>query len=227
MSKKLWSFVLAFLFVVAGAVALNTFAAKQGSPFQPHDDQRFSDIESLADGGLEVADGSIIVGDASGNGNVVAMSGDATIINTGALTIAAGAVEETMLAVPTADGLNAMRVARATFDCTGTCAIGATASTVTLPANSIVTQVYFRIETLFVDAGAGTVSFSCEDSENLLGATDFPAIAAGVITAGIPIGTAATMVDDIAAPCALTLDVLAFDQTAGVVTLYVQYVTHD
>jgi hypothetical protein len=79
---------------------------------------------SIADGTIAVADfaiaqGSVVVGDASGYGSAldasadtkvlvgnattvtsVALSGDVTMDNAGAVTIAAGAVENSMLAVP-------------------------------------------------------------------------------------------------------------------------------
>lgn len=47
---------------------------------------------------IPLASGEILVGNASGAAAAVAMSGDATLANTGALTIAAGAVELSMLA---------------------------------------------------------------------------------------------------------------------------------
>ena len=57
---------------------------------------------TLADGGLEAADvacadGKILVGNASAKATAVDMSGDATIANTGAVTIATGAVEDSMI----------------------------------------------------------------------------------------------------------------------------------
>ncbi len=285
-------------------------AALRGSPFQPHDDVRFNAIESLGDtDGIQLADGDIVVGDSSGNMNAVTMSGDATIVNTGALTLtansvdsdqyvdgsidlihmsvnsvdsdqyvdasidlahmsvnsidsdqyvdasidlahmsvnsvdsdqyvdasidsehyAAGSVLEDDLAVPTADGLNTERTARATFDCgVGDCSVGTLASTVTLPANAMLLQTWFRIKTQFVDGGAGTVAIHCEDANNLFTATDITGSGDGTITAGALDGhEAADFLDAIAAPCIITMTIATAEQTAGIMNFYVKYVVHD
>lgn len=54
--------------------------------------------------GLTLASAKILVGDSNGEAAPVDMSGDATISNTGALTIAAGAVEDAMVASQALDG---------------------------------------------------------------------------------------------------------------------------
>lgn len=53
---------------------------------------------ALAVGDFALADGKIIVGNASGKAAAVDMSGDASISNTGELTIGAGKVTSSMLA---------------------------------------------------------------------------------------------------------------------------------
>lgn len=50
--------------------------------------------------GFSVTNGSIIVGDSNGVGAVVAISGDATLANTGALTIASAAITRTKMSAP-------------------------------------------------------------------------------------------------------------------------------
>lgn len=56
------------------------------------------DVATAADSAFgALADGSIIVGNGSGVATDVAMSGDATIANTGAVTIAEGSVEDSMI----------------------------------------------------------------------------------------------------------------------------------
>jgi hypothetical protein len=202
-------------------IAVTAWATIKGSPFQPHDDQRFDESEGLASG-------EIFVGDASGDRAEVALSGDATLAAGGALTIAAGAVDESMLAVPTADGLNAMRVARANLDCgVSDCSAGALGLGVTLPANALIYQSYWFTETQFVDGGAGTVALHCEDANNIFSAADITGNADGSIIAGIQTGVIATMTAGIAAACEITATIATAEQTAGVLTLYVHYVVHD
>ncbi len=83
------SMIFLMCLITAGAA----FGALQNSPFGPDEDRRFDSIESLSDtDGIELASAKIIVGDASGNGNAVAMSGDATISNAGVVTMANNAV---------------------------------------------------------------------------------------------------------------------------------------
>ena len=53
-----------------------------------------------------VTDGQIIVGNGSNRPTAVAVSGDVTLANTGAVTIATGAVEHAMLANDAVDGDN-------------------------------------------------------------------------------------------------------------------------
>jgi len=128
---------------------------------------------------------------------------------------------------PSTDGLQFKRVARATFDCTAGCAAGAYDLAVNLPANALVTQVYFQIITQFVDAGSGTVALSCEDAGNLYAAADVTGLAVGATTTGIAIGTAGTMIDGIAATCPITATVATATQSAGVMNIFVEYVVID
>jgi len=213
-------FLLIFLLPVLG------LSATRGVPFIPEVDSRFSDLETLT--GMEIPSAEIIVGDSSGDGAAVAMSGDATISNAGALTIAAGAVEESMLVVPTADGKNAMRVVRANLDCgVSSCVIGTVSMIQTLPANAVIYQSWWFTETQFVDGGAGTVAFHCEDADNIFTAADITGNADGAIIAGNATGVIATMTAGIAAGCTITATIATAEQTAGVLTLYVMYTVHD
>jgi len=206
-----------------------SFSSLRGVPFMPEEDARFSAIETLSDGdGLEVPSGEIIVGDASGNGNAVAMSGDATMANTGALTLAAGSVEESMVVVPTADGKNVMRVVRANLDCgVSSCVAGTVSMVETLPANAVIYQSWWFTETQFVDGGSGTVAFHCEDANNIFTAADITGNADGSIVAGNATGVIATMTAGIAAGCTITATIAVAEQTAGVLTLWVMYTVHD
>lgn len=194
----------------------------------PEVQAKFDSIDSSISGITALADGKIIVGNASGVAADVAMSGDATIANTGALTIAAGAVEESMLAVGTADGLNAYRVARATWDFSehggAQTAIGLG---VTLPAKSIIEHAYFYTVTQVTDGGTGTGALSCEDANNLYSAADVTGNAAGTLVEGAPDGDVANFVTGIASACELTWTIAGADATAGKLNFYVRYTVHD
>jgi len=124
----------------------------------------------------------------------------------------------------TADGLLAKRIARATYD---VAVDGGTAAAhglgVSLPANALVTQVYFYIVTQFTDGGSGTVALSCEDANNLFSAADITGNSAGAIVSGAPTGTAGDMVAAIAAECEITATVASAEQTAGKLILFVEY----
>ena len=194
----------------------------------PEEDARWSAIETLSDGALELPSGQMIVGDASGNGNPVAMSGDAALSNTGALTIAAGAVDESMLAVPTADGKNAMRVIRWNLDCTASsCVVGTVSLGQTLPANAAIYQTWWIVEEQFVDAGSGTVALHCEDANNIFTAADITGDSVGDFVAGNATGVIATMTGGIAAGCTMTATIATIEQTAGILNGWTMYTVHD
>lgn len=215
-------FLLTFIFSTA------CFGAYLKAPFHPHVDARFNALESFASSGsygngFDLASAKIMVGNSSGKGAAVSMSGDATISNTGALTIAAGAVEESMLAVATADGLNAMRVARATLDCgVEDCSAGTVGMGVTIPAKAILLRAWYYTVTQFVDGGAGTVALQCEDSGNIDAAADITGITVGTITQTDLV--AGAEVAAIAAACEISAVIATAEQTAGKLILYVEYV---
>jgi len=176
---------------------------------------------------ITLTDAQLFVGNGSNVAADVALSGDATLANTGALTIAAGAVEESMLEA-IVDGRNAMRVAKANLDCgVSSCVAGTVSMVTTLPANAVIFQTFWRTETQFVDGGAGTVAFHCEDADNLFAAADITGNADGSFVAGVQLGTIATMTGAIAAQCIITATIAVAEQTAGVLSLYVLYMLHD
>jgi len=134
------------------------FAKLVGSPARRDYDERFDAIETFADGGLELASGNILVGDAGGSGNSVAMSGNVTISNAGvtalatdsvdsdeiianavdtaelaasavtATEIAASAITEADTITQGADGLHLKRIARATLDCVASSCVAGSVS---------------------------------------------------------------------------------------------------
>lgn len=212
------NFIYGFTLAIALLGANSGFATT--GPFPPW-------AEKL-DGIINLTSAQILVGNSGGKAAGVALSGDATIANTGALTIAAGSVEETMLVLPTADGLNNVRVARASFVCTTNCDTGlGIASGVFLPAKAVIIRSYFRITTQFVDGGAGTIALSCEDANNIKTATDITGSAVGAFIEGASTGTAASFVASIAATCDITLTAATAEPSAGALTVWVHYVIHD
>jgi len=142
--------------------------------------------------------------------------------------VAAGAVTEDKLAVPTADGLNAYRVARATWDFAehggAQTAIGLG---VTLPAKAIIEHAYFYTVTQVTDGGTGTGALSCEDANNLYSAADVTGNAAGTLVEGVPDGDVANFVTSIANACELTWTIAGANATAGKLNFYVRYQVHD
>jgi len=192
---------------------------------------------------VELAEGSVVVGytggggsalDAKGNGKILigngttitsqSVSGDVTLSNAGAVSIGAGKVLESMLVVPGTDGLNAKRIARATYD---VAVDGGSAYAynlgVALPAKALITESYFYIVTQFADSGSGTVALHCEDADNILAATDLTGEVAGTLIKGVSDGASANvkLVDN---ACNLTATVASATQSAGKLILFVEYV---
>lgn len=224
-----------FVFILIFLICLPAMPAKRGVPYLPELDSRLDAIESLSDTeGIELASGKIIVGDSSGNGNAVSMSSDATISNTGALTIAndavnaakiaAGGVTEADTLAQSAEGLHLKRIARVTYDVAsdlGT--IGAHLLGVSLPAKALIQRSYYYVVTQFVDGGAGTVALHCEDANNILTAEDVTGQAAASIQEGNQDGTAANMTAAVASACEVTATVAGAEQTAGKLILFIEY----
>jgi hypothetical protein len=153
------------------------------------------------------------------------ITGDITATSLGATTIGAGKVLESMLAVPGTDGLNAVRVARATYDvATDLGTVAAHPLGVTLPAKAVITRSYIYIVTQFVDAGAGTVALHCEDANNIKTATDITGSGDGSFIEGASDGAAANFKSGIAAACEITATVATAAQTAGKLVVFVEYI---
>ena len=128
-------------------------------------------------------------------------------------------------AYATQEGTFHKRVTKAFYDvATDGGAIGAHPLGVFLPAKAVITQAYFMTDVQFVDAGAGTVALQCEDAGNIFAAADITGFTVGTMTSGVATGTAATMIKNIAATCELQAVVAGIAQTAGKLTLWVEYV---
>lgn len=176
-----------------------------------------------------LADGKIIVGSSAGVATNVEMSGDATISNTGAVTIATGAVEESMLIAQSADGLHAKRIARATYDFAADGGVvGDIELGVSLPENAIITRSWYTVLSKLTSANStATVALSIPD-DDVAGIAAATALSDNKYTAGhhegIQTGTAATFSEQTTAARELTLTIGVQDLTAGKLILFCEYV---
>jgi len=166
------------------------------------------------------------------------LSGDATVTAAGVLTLSAnsvdsaeltaGSVDESHIAVQSSDGKNIVRVVRANLDCTASdCSAGTVSMVQTLPAKALIKKAWYYVEEQFVDGGAGTLAIHCEDAGNILAAADATADLVGASVDGAPDGAGANMVAGIAAECTITATIATAEQTAGILTLYVEYMLID
>jgi len=166
--------------------------------------------------------------DVASGGEIDVESGASLKLAGTAITSTAAELNQTDESSQSSDGKLVKKILRASLDCAASsCVVGTVSMVQTLPAKAIMTQTYFFTETQFVDGGAGTVALSCEDADNIFAAADITGISAGVITSGVPIGTAGTMAAAIAADCIITATIAVAEQTAGKLNLWVEYVIHD
>lgn len=127
-----------------------------------------------------------------------------------------------------AEGLNFGRLAIFDYDFADDGgAISTIATGVSLPLKSIIEKCWFRVETQLVDAGSGTFAVQCEDANNILSAADQTGVAAGAFLASAVTGTAANMVDDIAAACDISFVIGGAALTAGKLRGYCRYSVHE
>jgi hypothetical protein len=92
----------------------------------------------------------------------------------------------------------------------------------TLPSGAIITQVYIDIITACVStSNDGTIALKANVANDLLSAVDADTLSG--ITAGVPVGTAATMVKCTAARN-IVLSIAVHALTAGKFDVYIDYV---
>lgn len=160
-----------------------------------------------------------------------------------AARIAAGAVTESKL-LPMAgstSSLNVKRTAHLIWDPTtttthrtGTAVAFGTGFGATIPANSLITQVYYYTKTAVVSTGNnGTIAFNCLSAGDLQVAVDpdgtwglANGMGSGTIT-GIPVAGVSLVGLVVAAGCTPTLTVATNNFTGGRVHIYIDYVTFD
>lgn len=177
-----------------------------------------------------LASTKVLVGNGSNVAVAVALSGDVTMANTGAVSIASGVISESMIESANSNSLHIARIARANFVCTTNCNVDqgiTSAQNVSLPAKAVIIRSYFRINTQFVDGGSGTIALSCEDANNIKTATDISGSGVGVFIEGQSTGAASAFIASIASTCVLTLTSSGAEPSAGALTLWVHYVVAD
>lgn len=157
--------------------------------------------------------------------------------------IAAAAVSESKL-LPMAgstSSLNVKRTAHLIWDPSGTAAHRTGTATAfgagfgaAIPANSLITKVYYYTKTAVVSTGNnGTIAFNCLNAGDLQVAVDPDAtwglaggMGSGTIT-GIQVAGTSLIGLVVAAGCTPTLTVATNNFTAGRVHIYIDYVTFD
>jgi hypothetical protein len=159
-------------------------------------------------------------------------SGGALKINGTQVTSTAAELNQVAVASQSTSGISTLKVARFTWDCgSGSgCPIGATALDAALPAKAVIIRSWLRVTTQFADTGTCTIAISCEDANNIKTATDITGSAAGAFIEGQSTGAASAFIASIAAACTITGTVAdggSCVPTAGKLTGWVMYVTHD
>lgn len=143
--------------------------------------------------------------------------------------LAAGAVTEAKLEVPTSSGLYVPRVARIVWDPSSDNSVGTVASHasgITIPANAVIRQVWFFTKTSLVStSNDGTLAVKCNNNNDIFSAADIDSSSgvAGQVGAGVEVGTAATMLKVVAA-CNINFVVAVHPFTAGKMEWFIEYV---
>ena len=101
--------------------------------------------------------------------------------------------------------------------------IGAHRTAFTLPANAIVTNSYAQINTQFADSGTGTVSVACETAGNILAVRDDTSSSANTYLYGESTGEPSAF-KRISSACYVYFIVAGAAQTAGKMTIFIEYV---
>jgi hypothetical protein len=98
-----------------------------------------------------------------------------------------------------------------------------TASTITIPDNAIVKQVW--TDNLIVGAG-GSLAFTLQTAADLVAAKNSSLFTAGAVQAGTPVGTAATMIK-LTADRVPKATISGSALTQGKINVYIEYVLGD
>lgn len=93
-----------------------------------------------------------------------------------------------------------------------------------LPKGALITNGYFYIKSAIQSSGTPALSVQCEDSANILAATNPKIRATNELLAAIPTGATATFVKDIGAACEIKYVVGTAALTGGQWNGFVEYV---
>ncbi len=128
-----------------------------------------------------------------------------------------------------ADGLLAVKVARATIDCStaANCTVGAHSLGQALPAKAMIIRSYYYSAVQPVSAGSGSIAVHCEDANNIVTAANLTSKTVGTISEGGSTGATTAMVVGIASACNITATITSSDYTAGKLNIYTHYVVND
>lgn len=136
------------------------------------------------------------------------------------------------------DGKGVRAIARVVYDSQATQRLSTITNSIVgnhlmgvkLPANAVVTDAYMQVLTQFADdgfGGAGTIGVTCATAEDLITAADQTGVAAGAFIAGVPVGTAATLLDVGTAECEISVDIATDGPASGKGIIFVEYLTTD
>lgn len=231
--------------VTNGAIYINTNT--KASP-------TWDNLQAILAADIALAEGNILLGNSSGvaaalvaltTGRIlvgdgttvalVAMSGDATLVASGALTLAAASVSEAQLdaiLVGGSDGLSNLRVARATWDFSvDGGAISAINLGVTIPNNALVIGGFVDMITTATSSGdTGTGAISVEGANDIVNAvaigtgTPWDAGQQAIIPKS---NTPETTAIKLTAARAVTFTIAVEAFTAGKFVVFLHYVTSD
>lgn len=192
-----------------------------------------ANAEAVTAAEIAIADGALLVGNASAVGVAIVPTGDVTITNAGVTAIGANKVTEAMLAaqaITNGGALNVRRTAVGLFNpsaVSGDRTIAAHTIAIAIPDKSIITRVYIEVLTTFTSAtDAGTIALSLNAANDVKTAT---AISAGgdFWDAGfhdpLQAGAAANFIK-LTAARQLTATVAVEALTAGKMLVFVDYV---
>jgi hypothetical protein len=112
-------------------------------------------------------------------------------------------------------------IAKQIINMTGV-AIGTTSLTaIPIPANAMITQAFFRVNTAYGPSGT-TVAFQCLTTGDIFAATDKTGSAAGTIVSGIETGVA-TAILDVPNGCTPAMVTAVHPATSGQLELFINY----
>ena len=190
------------------------FAMATQAPYTYEEDKRFKALESGTN--LNLSSGKLFIGNSLGKANAQSMSGDATISNTGVLSLVAG----------TTDGPQFQRSIRYIYDfaISGGSDVGTISLDASLPANAVVTRSYAYIVTKETSSPSNATTGVACGSASLQTAADETGVSAGAFIEGDSTSSATNFKKVGASPCTVILTIGTGNLTAGKFIGFANYV---